>query len=128
VSPGRAGTTTATTALEPHHRQPGVVVGNRFDPATPSHGAVTVDRLLPRSRLLTPAGWGHSSLFASAGVDAHVNSSLLTTRVPPKGTVCQPDVVPFAEPAAAAQALQPAGAPGKVALIPPPTLRRLLAD
>jgi TAP-like protein len=31
-----------------------------FDPATPYRGAVTVDRLLPRSRLLTLAGWGHT--------------------------------------------------------------------
>ena len=56
-----------------------------------------------------------------------MNTYLLTTRVPPKGTVCQPDLVPFAEPAPA-QALQAAGEPSKVALIPPATLRRLLAD
>jgi pimeloyl-ACP methyl ester carboxylesterase len=102
-----------------------LVVGNRFDPATPYHGAVVVDRLLPRSRLLTLAGWGHASLFLSACVDAHVNRYLLTTRVPPRGTVCQPDVVPFAQPAAA-QTLQ-AGASSKAALIPP-MLRKLLAD
>jgi len=97
--------------------KPVLVVGNRFDPATPYHGAVTVDRLLPNSRLLTLAGWGHTSLFASACIDAHVSTYLLTSRVPPKGTVCQPDVVPFAEPAAA-QALQAGGA-SKAALIPP---------
>jgi pimeloyl-ACP methyl ester carboxylesterase len=110
-----------------NHRtaNPVLVVGNRFDPATPYHGAVTVDRLLPNSRLLTLAGWGHTSLFASACIDAHVSSYLLTTRVPPKGTVCRPDVVPFAEPAAA-QAVQAGGA-GKAALIPP-MLRRMLTD
>jgi hypothetical protein len=37
--------------------------------------------------------------------------------VPPRGTVCEPDVVPFAEPAAA-QALQATAAPSKAALIP----------
>ena len=104
---------------------PVLVVGNRFDPATPYHGAVTVDRLLPRSRLLTLAGWGHTSLFASACIDAHVSTYLLTTRVPPRGTVCRPDVVPFAEPAAA-QAVQAGGA-SKAALIPP-MLRRMLTD
>ena len=104
---------------------PVLVVGTRFDPATPYHGAVIVDRLLPRSRLLTLAGWGHTSLFASACIDAHVSTYLLTTRVPPRGTVCQPDVVPFAEPAAA-QAVQAGGA-SKTALIPPP-LRRMLTD
>jgi TAP-like protein len=101
-----------------------LVVGNRFDPATPYHGAVTLDRPLPRSRLLTLAGWGHTSLFASACVDAHVSTYLLTSRVPAKGTVCEPDVVPFAEPAATAQTLQAAG-PSKAALIPP-AIRHLL--
>ena len=106
---------------------PVLVVGNLFDPATPYHGAVTVDRLLPRSRLLTLAGWGHTSLFASACVDAYVNTYLLTSRVPPKGTVCEPDVVPFAEPATAtAQATRAAGAPSKAALIPSPMLQRFL--
>ena len=102
---------------------PVLVVGNLFDPATPYHGAVTVDRLLPRSRLLTLAGWGHTSLFASACVDRHVSAYLLTTRVPPRGTVCAPDVVPFAQPAA--QALGAGGASAKAALIPP-AIRRLL--
>jgi pimeloyl-ACP methyl ester carboxylesterase len=106
---------------------PVLVVGNLFDPATPYQGAVTLDRLLPRSRLLTLAGWGHTSLFASACVDGYVSTYLLTTRVPPRGTVCQPDVVPFAEPAATAQTLQAGGGSSKAALIPPP-LRRMLAD
>jgi pimeloyl-ACP methyl ester carboxylesterase len=106
---------------------PVLVVGNRFDPATPYHGAVTVDRLLPNSRLLTLAGWGHTSLFLSACVDSYVNTYLLTSRVPPRGTVCEPDVVPFAQPAAAAQAQQAAGASAKAQLIPP-MLRRMLAD
>ena len=106
---------------------PVLVVGTRFDPATPYHGAVTVDRLLPRSRLLTLAGWGHTSLFASGCIDAHVSTYFLTTRVPARGTVCDPDVVPFAEPAATAQALQATGASSKSALIPP-MLRRLLTD
>jgi len=103
-----------------------LVVGTRFDPATAYHGAVTVDRLLPNSRLLTLAGWGHTSLFASACIDAHVSTYLLTTRVPARGTVCQPDVVPFVEPAAAAKA-QRAGGASKTALIPP-MLRRVLTD
>ena len=106
---------------------PVLVVGNLFDPATPYHGAVTVDRLLPRSRLLTLAGWGHTSLFASACVDAYVSRYFLTSRVPPKGTVCEPDVVPFAQPAAATQAQQATGASAKAELIPP-MLRRMLTD
>ena len=63
---------------------PVLVVGNRFDPATRYQGAVTVDRLLPRSRLLTLAGWGHTSLFASACVDAYVSTYLLTCGCRPR--------------------------------------------
>jgi TAP-like protein len=66
---------------------PVLVVGNRFDPATPYHGAVTVDRLLPRSRLLTLDGWGHTSMFLSSCVDAHVNTYLLTIACRP-GAPC----------------------------------------
>jgi hypothetical protein len=40
---------------------PVLVIGNRADPATTYHGALVVDDLLPRSRLLTPG-----SSFASA--------------------------------------------------------------
>jgi pimeloyl-ACP methyl ester carboxylesterase len=104
---------------------PVLVVGNRFDPATRYQGAVTLANLLPRSRLLTLDGWGHTSLFASACIDAHVNAYLLTARVPPRGTVCQPDVVPFAQPAAQAQAAA-GGASARVAVIPP-LIRRLVA-
>jgi pimeloyl-ACP methyl ester carboxylesterase len=104
---------------------PVLVVGTRFDPATPFHGAVTVDRLLPRSRLLTLAGWGHTSLFSSACIDAYVSTYFLTSRVPARGTVCEPDVVPFAEAAATAQALRASGSSSKAALIPP-IIRRML--
>ncbi|HET9556329.1 MAG TPA: alpha/beta hydrolase [Actinomycetota bacterium] len=69
--------------------------------------------------MLTLAGWGHTSLFVSSCVDAYVSRYFLTTRVPPRGTVCEPDVVPFAQPAATAQTLQATGAPSKAALVPP---------
>jgi pimeloyl-ACP methyl ester carboxylesterase len=101
---------------------PVLVVNPRFDPATPYHGAQTLDRLLPRSRLLTLAGWGHTTLFSSACIDAHVSRYLLTTRVPPGGTVCRPDVVPFAQPAAQAMA---AGTGAGRAEVIPPLIRRL---
>jgi pimeloyl-ACP methyl ester carboxylesterase len=104
---------------------PVLVVGNRFDPATRYQGAVTLANLLPRSRLLTLDGWGHTSLFASACIDAHVNAYLLTAHVPPRGTVCRPDVVPFAQPAAQAQATTGDASP-RAAVIPP-VIRRLVA-
>jgi pimeloyl-ACP methyl ester carboxylesterase len=77
---------------------PVLVVGNRFDPAAPYQGAAALARLLPRSRLLTLDGWGHTSEGKSSCVDAHINRYLLTIRVPPPGTVCRPDLVPFARP------------------------------
>jgi pimeloyl-ACP methyl ester carboxylesterase len=104
---------------------PVLVVGTRFDPATRYEGAVVVDRLLPRSRLLTLAGWGHTSLFSSACIDAYVSTYFLTSRVPAQGTVCEPDVVPFAEAAATTQALRASGSSSKAALIPP-IIRRML--
>ena len=87
---------------------PVLLVGNRFDPATPYQGAVTLARLLPRSRLLTLDGWGHTSEGKSSCIDTHISRYLLTTRTPRPGTVCQPDIVPFAHPSA-----QTAGGPSK---------------
>jgi hypothetical protein len=80
---------------------PVLVVGNRYDPATRYEGAVTTSQLLPSSRLLTLDGWGHTSLFQSACIDADVAHYLLTKVPPPEGTVCRPNAVPFAQPAAA---------------------------
>jgi pimeloyl-ACP methyl ester carboxylesterase len=85
---------------------PVVIVGNRFDPATPYRGAVTLARLLPRSRLLTLDGWGHTSEGKSSCIDAYTARYLLTTRTPHPSTACQPDIVPFAHPSA-----QTAGGP-----------------
>ena len=79
---------------------PVLVVGNRFDPATPYQGAVSLARILPRSRLLTLNGWGHTSEGKSSCIDAHTARYLLTTQVPQPGTVRQPDLVPFAHPSA----------------------------
>ena len=75
---------------------PILIVGNRFDPATPYQGAFSLARLLPRARLLTLNGWGHTSEGKSSCIDAHTARYLLTTRTPHLGTVCQPDLVPFA--------------------------------
>jgi pimeloyl-ACP methyl ester carboxylesterase len=84
---------------------PVLVVGNHFDPATPYRGAVAASQLLPNSRLLSYAGWGHTA-FVGAGnycVDSHVTGYLLTGRVPAEGTVCQPEGSPFGPTSAATQ-------------------------
>jgi pimeloyl-ACP methyl ester carboxylesterase len=74
---------------------PVLVVGNRFDPATPYEGAVTVHDLLRGSALLTVEGWGHTSLFLSSCADAAISSYLIDGVTPPEGTTCPQDVVPF---------------------------------
>ena len=77
---------------------PVLVIGNLFDPATRYQGAVTVSNLLPNSRLLTVHGWGHTSLFISSCTDAVATRYLVDVAVPPPGTVCEQDHVPFSGP------------------------------
>jgi len=95
---------------------PVLVVGNYFDPATRYQGAVTASRLLPNSRLLSYAGWGHGAYFiaGNACIDDHVTRYLVTGRVPPAGTVCQPAGSPFGSATRAASALNTAVLPAAV--------------
>lgn len=74
---------------------PVLVVGNFYDPATRYEGAQTVANLLPNSRLLSLNGWGHASLFLSQCVDQAVSAYLTSGALPPEGTVCSQDLVPF---------------------------------
>ena len=76
---------------------PVLVVGNQFDPATRYAGAQAVAATLPRARLLTLHAWGHTSGFLSACADEAVARYLLDGTLPPVGTVCEQDEVPFAE-------------------------------
>jgi pimeloyl-ACP methyl ester carboxylesterase len=93
---------TATTA------SPVLVVGNLFDPATPYGGAQKVAGLLPNSRLLTVAGWGHTSGGLSACADEATARYLIDGALPAPGTVCAQDVTPFTEGPAAMNAASPA--------------------
>jgi pimeloyl-ACP methyl ester carboxylesterase len=106
---------------------PVLVVGNYFDPATRYEGAQTVAQLLPNSRLLSYAGWGHAIyLFGSSCVDAAVNAYLIDGTLPAEGTVCQPEIVPFPpvapDPAAAGAEMRRTG---RAALLPESTKRAL---
>lgn len=98
---------------------PVLVVGNYFDPATRYQGAVTASRLLPRSRLLSYAGWGHTAFLSQQNycIDSNVTRYLLTTRIPPAGTVCRPQGTPFGPTEATARAR--AKATIGAALLPP---------
>ena len=76
---------------------PVLVVGNFYDASTPYSGAVAASRLLPGSRLLSYAGWGHRS-FDRAGntcIATAVERYLVLGILPPTGTVCQPVGTPF---------------------------------
>jgi TAP-like protein len=72
-----------------------LVIGNVNDPATRYQGAVDTAEIMPNARLLTLDGSGHTSLFLSRCIDRHVSAYLLTGQVPPDGTVCAADEVPF---------------------------------
>lgn len=84
---------------------PVLVVGNLFDPATRYEAAVALARQLPAARLLTVHGWGHSShgwgptpRGISRCADELAARYLVDLSLPPHGTVCEQDVVPFAGP------------------------------
>lgn len=78
--------------------EPVMVVGNRYDPATPHHGAQTVHRLLPDSKLLTYEGWGHVALGRTACVDRAIVDYLLGEPTPDRAS-CPVTGSPFAGPA-----------------------------
>jgi pimeloyl-ACP methyl ester carboxylesterase len=83
---------------------PVLIVGNYFDPATPYDGAQASSRLLPNSRLLSYAGWGHCAFSRNQCATDYIVSYLLDGRLPPKGTVCAENPNPF-EPRTALRAL-----------------------
>ena len=76
---------------------PVLVVGTRFDPATPYEGAQTVADLLPSSVLVTLEGWGHVGIGESACADAVIADYLINQAVPAEPTVCSHDFTPFTD-------------------------------
>jgi pimeloyl-ACP methyl ester carboxylesterase len=103
---------------------PVLVVGNYYDPQTPYQGAVTAARLLPNSRLLTYAGWGHTAFFrGSYCIDSTVTRYLTTLRLPPTGTVCPPLGSPFETISAVERTRADAAAQRGVPLLPEPPRR-----
>jgi pimeloyl-ACP methyl ester carboxylesterase len=85
---------------------PVLVVGNLFDPATRYQDAVSTERMLPRARLLTVEGWGHTSLFLSTCADGVIARYLLAPGRGGGNVRCPVDVVPFAESPSANQAAE----------------------
>jgi pimeloyl-ACP methyl ester carboxylesterase len=104
---------------------PVLVIGNNFDPATRYQGAVTVSGLLPRSRLLTVHGWGHTSILLSGCATAAVTAYLVNLTLPATGTVCEQDAVPFAPASLALQRAANTTPNPRAALIPDALVRAM---
>ena len=77
-------------------KNPVLVVGTTFDPATPFANARRVSRLLGDAVLLTHEGYGHTSeADPSACVTRTTSRYLVELRTPSRGTVCPSDQEPF---------------------------------
>jgi pimeloyl-ACP methyl ester carboxylesterase len=76
---------------------PILVVGNTVDSSTPYANAVAMSHDLANARLLTVDGYGHSALInPSSCVAAAEDSYFVTGTLPPPGTVCHQNALPFA--------------------------------
>jgi pimeloyl-ACP methyl ester carboxylesterase len=84
--------TTASTIL---------VLGNTGDPITSHQSSVAMSRDLARARLLTIRGYGHTEFDnPSTCATKYEVRYLLTGNLPPVGTICPQNAVPFPAPAA----------------------------
>lgn len=75
-----------------------LLIGYKFDPATPYRAAVAASKELANARLLTVDDWGHDILLAgsSACRDAVEVAYFVDGQLPKPGTVCPADKAPFA--------------------------------
>ena len=75
---------------------PVLVINTTHDPSTPYQAAVAMARQLARARLLTVDGYGHIvQATPSACVRRYVNRYLIHNELPPSGTRCKQDQIPF---------------------------------
>lgn len=91
---------------------PVLIIGTRFDPATPYRQARPYADLFPASRLLTLDGWGHTAIGKSACADTAIARYLVEGDPPQDGAVCAPDRVPFSAQAGALGTPRPDVPPG----------------
>ncbi len=81
---------------------PVLFVGNYWDPATNYEEAVSSNKLLPNSRLVSSDSWGHTAYGSSECVTDAVDAYLVRGTLPAKGKTCVGDIQPFAGPPPAA--------------------------
>jgi pimeloyl-ACP methyl ester carboxylesterase len=73
-----------------------LVLGTRFDPATPYDTTRPYASLFRDADVVTLEGWGHTTLGKSRCTDAQVTAYLVAPQRPRGDATCRPDVVPFA--------------------------------
>ena len=75
---------------------PVLVTGTTQDPSTPFRSSVAMARQLARARLLRVDGYGHT-VFSnlSTCANGYVSRYLIDKALPPAGTTCEQDQVPF---------------------------------
>ena len=77
-------------------KTPILLVNARYDPATSYRNAQVAEKRLGNAVLLTMDGWGHPSYqVPSVCIDEWRARYLVDLVTPPRGTVCQPDQIPF---------------------------------
>lgn len=78
---------------------PVLVIGHRFDPVLPFQSSLAMARELEDGRLLSVNGFGHTVLRnPSACASRYETALFLSGLLPPPGTVCPSDAVPFSGP------------------------------
>jgi len=79
-----------------HTKNPILIIGTTFDPASPYANARRVARLLANAVLLTHDGYGHTSEADPSRCVIHATSAYLVgLAIPKRGTVCRSNRQPF---------------------------------
>ncbi|WP_063041088.1 alpha/beta hydrolase [Nocardia pseudovaccinii] len=80
-------------------KTPILTVNTVFDPATPYRAAQATTAQLGNARLLTVAGYGHTTLNnPSSCANTHESNYVVRGVLPTPHTVCQQDTPPFTQP------------------------------
>ncbi|WP_145808586.1 alpha/beta hydrolase [Kribbella amoyensis] len=75
--------------------EPVLVIGTRYDPATPYEHTRPYADLYRDGRLLTVNGWGHTTIGKSSCADSVLTRYLVELKAPVDGTSCAQDRRPF---------------------------------